>query len=829
MTSPDSHAGDSGKEGATRLSLYMVYGGVALISCCVLMFEILITRLISVATWHYFAFLSVSLAMFGMSAGAIRVYFNARDVGASLTNSSALCAMFTALSVCVFVFLPVQLSADPLNLVALTLALILFSIPFYFSGVCIALALTSFSSVFSRVYAADLLGGAIGCILVVVLSNFLDAPTVGLAVSLLLALASWLFGSMDRRNTARNATARLPVIAATVCGLIFTCNLISANFHHPLLTLHWVKGRAVDFTPEYEKWTPISYVTVFPYWKQEPFGWGFGSRANVGAAPEQKFLSIDGQAGTVLTEFHGDFSKIDYLKCDLSNVAHYLRPGSNVLVIGVGGGRDILSAMLFKQKSILGVELNEAIVDVLKNKFSDFTGGLSKHPGVEIVNAEARSYLERTDKKFDLIQASLIDTWAATTAGAYALAENALYTVEGWTTMLNHLSDQGVLSFTRWYIPAEPYELYRLASIASTALEKRGVSAPGKHVIAVVLMNNQLKSIVTLLVSRHPFSDSDISRIEDVSKELGFRILYSPKASNDANLSTLLSGKASNVISTYHVDITATTDDRPFFFNFERLSAVKLFDSTRLNAWKATGDAESHYGHASHALIYCLMICSVLAAGCIALPFFIKARNEEDQAVIKPNLAAIVYFGAIGAGFMLVEVSIMMRQSVFLGNPIYAMVVVLPSMLVATGAGSYISNIFSQSHRKRNGLVILVLIVLTLISSHALADCAYVQLTGLQLFPKAIVVALLIAVPATFMGMAMPIGMREFGRAGNATSWYWGVNGATSILASVATVALSLAHGISAAYFAGACCYAVAFVCFVLGVTNARGSLESRS
>lgn len=815
---PQSGWSDTSK--AFRSALYL---GVFLVSAAVLMFEILITRLISVATWHYFAFLAVSLAMFGMSAGAVRVFYKSSrrslDTVLWLTESAAFAGLSTALSIVVFVFLPVQLTSDLVNLAALTVALLLFALPFYFGGVCIALALTQFSSVFSKVYAADLVGGAAGCILVVGLSYLLDGPSVGLAVALVFAWASCSFGMMEPRMPSR-----LPAVSIALCALLLSANVISSGLGQPLINLHWVKGRCIDWRPEYEKWTPISYITVYPYWKHEPFGWGFGSRAVLGAAAQQRFLSIDGQAGTVLTEFHGDLSKINYLKFDLSNLAHHLRSNANVLVIGVGGGRDILSALAFQQNSIVGVELNDAIVDVVTNKFADFCGNLTRQKGVEIVNAEARSYLEGTKKQFDIIQASLIDTWAATTTGAYALAENSLYTVEGWQSMFDRLSDKGILSFTRWYIPSEPYELYRLCAIARAALEMEGITDAGRHIVVQVLLYQQQKSIVTLLVSKKPWTEADLERIAEVGKECGFRSLYSPKASSDDNLALLINskpvtpGESNEFIDNYPVDISATSDDRPFFFNFERLANVRLFDFSRLAQWKATGDAESHYGHASHALIYCLILCSVLACVCVTLPAFAfrRSKSQLTRDHFLPSITALLYCGALGAGFMFIEVSIMLRQSVFLGHPTVGMIVVLPSMLVSSGLGSFVCAHIERAKLKRQGIILLSTTFAVVVVFHALAEVAYFRFAGFELVFKALIAALLIVVPAFFMGMAMPLGMRRFDQRGNAVSWFWAVNGATSILASVSTVAISLAFGISSAYYVGAACYLVALNCWIL-------------
>src|SRR5918997_5314823 len=200
----------------------------------------------------------------------------------------------------------------------------------------------------------------------------------------------------------------------------------------------------------------------------------------------QLSMVIDSTAGTVLTRYTGDPDETDALRYDVTNLAHYARQDGDVLVVGVGGGRDVLSALEFDQRSVTGVEINGDILDITNGRYGDFTGHLDRHPKVDFVNDEARSYLARTDERFDIIQISLIDTWAATSAGAYALSENSLYTTEAWGEFFDSLDEGGILSVSRWFdfVGAErPLEMYRTASLASQALVEHGVENPRDHML----------------------------------------------------------------------------------------------------------------------------------------------------------------------------------------------------------------------------------------------------------------------------------------------------------------------------------------------------------
>ena len=201
----------------------------------------------------------------------------------------------------------------------------------------------------------------------------------------------------------------------------------------------------------------------------------------------QLMLMIDATAGTVMTAYDGDPQTVEHLKYDLTNLVHYLR-GGKVLVIGAGGGRDILSALAFGQESVVAVEMNGATLGVAYDEFADYTGNLADDPRVTLVHDEARSWLARTETSFDVIQLSLTDTWAATAAGAFVLAENSLYTVEAWRLLLGRLTDAGVATCSRWYFQERPGEIYRLVALAARALADLGVEDPRRHMLLVRTM-----------------------------------------------------------------------------------------------------------------------------------------------------------------------------------------------------------------------------------------------------------------------------------------------------------------------------------------------------
>src|SRR5215475_1322095 len=443
------------------------YGGLFMVTLATLMYEILLTRIFSVTMWYHFAFVALSVAMFGMTVGALLVYllpqfFTQERVGHHLAVSSLLFPIAILFGFLTHLSIPFLTARSIVFVYSIALNYAVLSLAFIFSGVCVCLALTKFPRQISHLYAADLAGAALGCLMVIFALSFTDGPTSVMLVALLASIGCVFFSleSGDRRLLTLSAILTL-LLSFSVAG-----NTIMAHKNIPLLRLVWVKGR-LEPAALYEKWNSFSRIAVRgdPSLLGSPFGWGLSSTYPPEKKMRQLTLDIDANASTVVTHFDGkNWDEVDYLKYDVTNMAHYLRPSSNVLVVGTGGGRDILSALAFQQKSVLGVEINGDIIRAVNGRFGDFSGHLDWDHRVRFVNDEARSYIARQTSKFDIIQISLIDSWAATAAGAFVLAENSLYTTEAWKVFFEHISPNGLLTVSRWYYRDRPGEVYRLVS-----------------------------------------------------------------------------------------------------------------------------------------------------------------------------------------------------------------------------------------------------------------------------------------------------------------------------------------------------------------------------
>ena len=793
------------------------YAGLFMVALATLMYEILLTRIFSVTMWYHYAFMAISMAMFGMTVGAILVYllpgyFTCERAKYHLTLNSLLFAVSIVISFLVHLSIPFDIHRSIVGLFLIALTYVVISIPFVFSGICVCLALTKFPRQVSKLYAADLAGAAIGCIVLIYTLRITDGPTAVIVVAFLASVGTVFFAADAGLEKLRTV--------ALICSLLFASfavvHTVLAIKQMPLLRLIWVKGR-LESRPLYEKWNSFSRIKVYadPDGSKTPFGWGLSSTYPSDRKVDQLYMNIDARAGTVLTAFDGNLTALEHLKYDVTNLAHYVRRNSKVLVIGTGGGKDILSALVFEQKSVLGVEINEDIIDTVNGRFGAFSGHLDRDPKVTFVNDEARSYIARLKDTFDIIQVSMIDTWAATAAGAFVLTENSLYTLEAWEDFLEHLTPDGVLTFSRWYFQNRPGEVYRQTSLASASLMQLGVENPREHIVIVRHMprrdtgdgDNGLElamanGIGTILVSKEPFSDKDLDILEEITAKMQFDLVLSPRFSLDSTFATIASGVDLDTFTAeFPINIAAPTDDSLFFFHM-----LRLRDMFNRELWK-----QGTMGFNMRA-VFVLGALLITVLGLTFLWIIVPLILTTDKSTLRGSLPLFIFFSCIGLGFMLVEISQMQRFIIFLGHPVYALSVVLFALLLSSGLGSYLTKKISYPGLTRSAIMRLSLLLCALLVFGILTPYVTSMFQGSITMLRISVATLMLFPLGLFMGMAFPLGMKmASARSASLTPWLWGINGATSVCASVFAVVIALSSGISTSFWTGFSCYAVAF------------------
>ena len=761
-------------------------------------------RVFSVTIWYYFAFFVISLALLGAgSAGAIifvkREWFKER-LDRLLPRAAALFGFFCALSPLVYLALNLRIDRSLSYFEAalyLLVPLVLFLIPFLLGGFIIAAIFSYNSERIGSLYWSDLMGAGLGCLAVIPLLYTVPAPVLLACVGILPVAAAFILGSDRTRRGWLPWTAAAVVVALSVVG--FT----SANpyrIRHPKL-------EAPQEQLLHETWNPLARLSVyeglfFNNNEDTPFGWGM-SRVYPGGSVEQYWIQQDESAGTPLTRFDGDLSKLDFMAYDVTNLAYRYRDFDRVMIVGPGGGRDILAAKYFGVDDVSAVEINPAMLEIVDGVFGDFSGRPYEMEGVESVVDEARSFLTRSPKHWDLIQISLIDSWAASVAGAFALTENNLYTLEAVELYLDRLQPDGVLSISRWYSEELLNETLRLVNLCAAALEEKGVADPAPHMVVV-----EGKSVATVLVSKRPFTPGEIEKIDEVADELKFNKIWIPgRGSTDAHVERMLvGGDREAYVAGLTVNLSAPTDDKPFFF---------LMTDSILAPPKEIEQMQLAYNTVPvtslRLLFYCLLVAAALF---IVLPLALRRRGRFTLGrVLVRHPHNWLYFAAIGLGFMLVELGLIQRYVLFLGHPTYATSVVIFTLLVFAGLGSgTTTKLVKRGALRRTNLVVFALIAAMILVQAFLVPVIFQTAIGAVLVWRILLSALLLAPLGYVMGMALPLGVNRLNAANleGMVPYVWGVNSVFSVLASSLSVMVAVVSGYTTVLLFGLGAYAVA-------------------
>jgi hypothetical protein len=765
--------------------------GVGLVSATLLMIELALTRIFSVVMYYHFAFLAISIALFGVSASGVFAYVTRRRLDRYhadrlLAVQSLIYAACSIFALFWLVRLRVELQYSPHNLVMMLTIYALAALPFFSGGLIVTLAITRLSSHINSVYAADLIGAAAGCLVLIPLLDRLGAPGVVLAAAALAITAAVLFASVAER----------PRIALTGAVLL-TAALTGQLSGRAGFDVVDTKGHRADRVL-FSKWNSFSRIGVY---ERAHGDWSL-SAAYKGPLPETRFMDIDSAASTPILGLTPDLSNAQYLRYELTALAYHLKaPGFTALVIGPGGGRDLASALVFGAARVDGVEINPIIAnDVMRDRFRDFSGGIYTNPKVRIAVDDGRSFVRRTPERYDVIQASLVDTWAATAAGAYTLTENTLYTVEAFNDYVDHLNDGGVLTITRWVMDG-----LRLVSLAQEVCAERGWSVTDR--LAIVRQDQ----VATFLLKKTPFTVAEIAQLRLVSDRLGFDVLYAPAApgvtaSNveDTWVDGSTTGDYARLITapqrerfydSYRADIRPTTDDRPFFFHTTKLS----------NQFDVAFGRQMLFGNGLSALMTLLAISTILVALFVIGPLMLTDRGQPRP---RGWLAWLVYFGALGAGFMLIEVSVLQRFVLLLGHPVYSLTVTLFSLLLGTGLGAAWSRRFEVQSLRRTGAIAVVTVALVAIAVIAVATPIVAWAIPFSRSARMLVAVALLVPMGVALGIPMPTGLRILSaRAPQMVPWAWGMNGAFSVFGATLAIFIAMNWGFRVALLAAALTY----------------------
>src|SRR6267142_3323342 len=538
--------------------------GIGLSSFAALLLELALTRLFSVVLFYHFAFLAISIALLGLGAGGVFAYLNRSRLAKVETRTLAAilcCLNATALPLVLEIVLhiPVSLDLSWDNLLKLTVMYLAAAIPFLLTGILFSVVFAREARAITRLYGADLLGGALACLGIVPLLNGIGGPNTILfaGVTMALAATTWALSSTVRKITGALAGALVLLIAINHDGRFMDVIYAKGMFRDQA----WV---------EFARWNAISRVEV-------------DNQGNNGKA-----IVIDADASTyVMNVDPHAWQGTDWQKNLMSSppaLANVLRPQGEFAIIGPGGGVDVLRAVANGSPNVTGIEINPIIANtVMRGRYADYSYHLYERPDVHIHVTDGRSFVRNSQAQYDVIQMTLVDTWASTAAGAFALSENSLYTADAFREYFQHLKPDGMIAITRWEFH-QPREALRVVSVAMEALHQLGVANPARHFMVVSEGELDEDGIpVVVLAKKSPFSaDEEAAVVAHLEKYDNLEPIYLPSAPTGNPFSALIARNDPWAFGReYAYNVAPVTDNAPFFFFTLKLKQVLGDEGTR--------------------------------------------------------------------------------------------------------------------------------------------------------------------------------------------------------------------------------------------------------
>ncbi len=794
-----------------------LYVGLFLLSTATLMFEVNLTRIFSVAQFYHFAFMTVSLALLGFGAGGTMLavwprlrprrssslkdslkemerYLAKTSVGFVITSLGAYGLMVTV------PFDSFRIAHDWHQAVVLAGHYLALAAPFCCSGVAIGALLAAWPERAGRIYGTNLGGSAAGCLAAVLTPRWVGGSgvvclaaalaTIAAGVSLLRAPRTW-----SRWRRFLWPTTGVLVLVAIVRPPSFEVPL------SPYKSLSYVLLYP-DARPIFQRWNGFSRVDVVETKSIRSLpGRGFRCTQQ---PPPQRALTVDGDDLTPITHVSPGFSHLAFTDCLLMALPYRLRPAAQTLVLEPRGGFDVLVALSEGAQAVTAVEANPLVVQAVREQ-GTWAGDLYDDPRVRVSIEEGRTFARRDRGRYDVVVVSLNTPYRPVTSGAYSLVEDYRYTVEAFGDYLARLDEGGLLVVTRW-LQVPPSEAIRAFALAVEAVENAG-GDPRTQIVALRSYQQ-----MTILIRRGAFTAEELATVRAFAAPRAFDLVYLPDLQpTEVNRYNVMPEPIYHQTCTalleatdrtawyraYPFDVRPPHDERPFFGHFFKWEQ-------RAEVLASIGHTWQPFGGAGYFVLLALLVLATLSAfGLIVLPLgFHRGNGSGNDEQRGPIGGTLVYFGLLGMAYLGVEIPLIQQFILFLGHPAYAVAVVLFTLLLFSGVGSWLSG------RWTSNAVWIWIALPAIIALYTLGLPAILRATlSAPAGVRVAISVLALAPPAVLMGMPFPQGIARLETRPRLAAWAWSVNGAVSVVASVLAALMALSWGFSAVLGMGAICY----------------------
>lgn len=771
------------------------YIALAVLSAGMLAYEINLTRLYAVQQFHNFAFLLVGLAVMGLGASGLALSLWPRHP--PLSRLAGLYCLSIAAAFLTSNWLPFDsysIAWDRRQVAILALYFLAAATPFFLAGLVSGASLAAAGQSAHLPYAAVFIGSAIGCPLALAAHAIGGAP-VGIGLALLLG---WLAAALLAQGAVER-TGFLLLAFASLTILVWNPPVLSLQFS-PYKPIYGTR-LAPDARHTLTGWSPAARVDVVETRSVHRLP-GLSLNSDI-QLPDQTPLFVDGDGPLPISDIEPQDPASAALAASMpGSLAYQLRPAARALIIDPGGGLSAQLALASGASSISFPSDQPLILSVLAGPYKDASAGMLAHPDLVLLPRASRGALRSPGGPYDVVEFALSDPFRPVTSGAFSLGEDYTLTVEALSDAYAQLSGDGVLMLTRW-LSTPPSESARAWSTLLAALQDHGVEHPGRHLLAYRSMRT-----ATMLAARAPFSEAELARVRDFLDENAYDPIYlpdlEPHETNRYNrlpepvyheLFAAMLQSPRETIRDYEFNLEPATDDRPYFFHYFRWRQTP-------DVLAALGRTWQPFGGSGYFVLVALLVLTLLMALPLAVtPLLVRRARSAGQ----PGAAALIYFAALGAGYLLVEIPLIQRFTLLLDQPALSLAIVLFTLLLTSGVGSLLSPRIPLRYAL-TALVTLVSLMVVLLPGILSSALAWP-------LPSRVILAIaLMAGPGLLMGVPFAAGLRRIERSSpGMIPWAWAVNGASSGVSGVAAALIALDYGTRAVLILGGLFYALAW------------------
>lgn len=748
---------------------FNILAGIFLTSLSGLMLEVTLSRIFSSTIWYHYAFIAISVALLGWGMGGFLFHIIKRNkkLNGRLADLLSVFSLIFSFSTAYVLWAMNQMSFSSSHL---TFYFIISLIPFFFAGMTIALAFDFFPDAIPSLYFADLVGASFGSLSIPFILNRLGGESTMLAVALFLSLASVFFSACASEGF------RKKVLLISLVNVCLMSGLILGNNRFGILRMKEAPGKGLyqhlkenpNLRIAFTKWNAFSKIDAV-----EGFDDTFLAR-----------IYIDSDAWTNVIRWDGRIESMQKSKAWFRYIPFHLQNHPKTLIIGPGGGVDVLLSLVAESQEVTAVELNPIIIDYVRSRGA-LTGHLYDRPNVKVFVEEGRNFISRSKEKYDVILLGWVDSWASITSGGLALSENYLYTTEAFEQYYQHLTDDGMLAFIRW-----PVDTPRLVSNSIAMLQNHGVSTKeaGDH-LAVLIEGKPAREDepppMLFLLKKAPFTYDQSAKIMEVAKP--FTPVYVPYFVASAPYKELFSGELTlqKFYSSFAIKVEPVYDDSPFYFAMDKPFGIPNFLSG----------------------LFVTPLLLGLAMGAISITF--PQPNGGKVA----GVTSLFYFAALGFGFIFLEISLLQKFTLLLGHPTVTLSVILFSLLISSGVGSYLSGKIKEENIF-NALKMIFPMIFAIALTYSVLFPQLIDYVLPLPKPTRILMTWTLIFPLGFLlGMPFPLGLRVIkSRFNESVSLMWGLNGMISVLGSILATVLGLGLGFNRVILLGGLWYVMALV-----------------